>query len=126
MVDTMETYWWCDFCHEECNPIHVTSQEMHECCGHPVRAITHSEDTEVMELRRIKVEMEQKIGALQMERDAVEEQWRRMRDERDAVHERNEELVRFALDGARDALQKVLVPTISGICVSLCREWEIR
>ena len=29
-------YWWCSACKEEVGGYHVTNQEKHESCGHPV------------------------------------------------------------------------------------------
>ena len=29
-------YWWCPTCKEEVGGYHVTNQEKHESCGHPV------------------------------------------------------------------------------------------
>lgn len=39
---------------------------------------------------------------------SVEQEWRRMRDQLDQERERNEELLRFAMDGARTALSQAL------------------
>lgn len=39
MTDEPNGYWWCPNCKEEIGAYHVTFQEQHEDCGHPVEWI---------------------------------------------------------------------------------------